>query len=52
MIQKRYQYLSDQGTVWTDWHNYSEDDSLLEALKKTEKYQLMHPKLLNEFRRV
>jgi hypothetical protein len=50
MIQKRYQYLSDQGTVWTDWYNYSEDDKLLDTFIKNEKYQLLHPKLLNQFR--
>jgi hypothetical protein len=49
MIQKRYQYVSKEGTVWTDWSDYCEDDSQLLRLQTEEKYQLK-PKLLNEFR--
>ena len=49
MIQKRYQYISRQGTVWTEWRDYCTDDSQLSRLQTEEKYQLK-PKLLNEFR--
>lgn len=50
MILKRYQYYSREGIVWTEWFNYNEDDNLLSVLQKNEKYQLLNPKLLNEFR--
>jgi len=49
MIQKRYQYWSRDGIVWTSWINYCEDDSQLEELKETYKWQLKN-KLKNEFR--
>ena len=50
MIQKRFQYITPDGTVWTNWFNYSDSDELLPVFQKNEKYQLLHPKLLNEFR--
>lgn len=50
MIQKRYQWISKEGVVWTHWYNYCEDDSLLKIFQKEEKYQLKNSKLLNEFR--
>jgi len=49
MIQKRFQYFTKQGIVWTEWRDYCEDDSQLSRLQTEEKYQLK-PKLLNEFR--
>ena len=48
-IQKRYQYISKDGVVWTEWFNYCEDNSLLRTFQKEEKYQLKNH-LLNEFR--
>ena len=54
MILKRYQYWgSEKGKPiikWTDWFNYCENNKALTALQKNEKYQLLHPKLLNEFK--
>ena len=48
-IQKRYQYYSRLGIVWTPWFNISSDDSQLERLKREEKYQF-GTKYLNEYR--
>lgn len=48
-IQKRYQYISKEGVVWSDWYHYSDDDSLLKVFQKEEKFQLQN-KLRNEFR--
>ena len=49
MIQKRYQFQGKLGIEWSDWYNYTEDDSQLSRLQTEEKYQLK-PRLLNEFR--
>ena len=54
MILKRYEYWASENgkpiKKWTEWFNYNEDDSLLPVLQKNEKYQLLNPKLKNEFR--
>jgi hypothetical protein len=34
MIQKRYEYLSKEGKVWSDWYDYEDDDTQLEELSK------------------
>ena len=49
MIQKRYEYYGPNGIQWTDWFNYSKEDSLLKVFQKEEKWQVMN-KLRNEFR--
>ena len=49
MIQKRFQYWSVQGILWTDWFDYCEDNGQLQTLQTEEKWQLKN-KLLNEFR--
>ena len=50
MIQKRYQFYSKDGIVFTPWYNYSEHDDLLKEFQTKEKYQLRNPTLRNEFR--
>lgn len=53
-IQKRYEYWDSENGIpvkkFTEWFNYSENDSLLKVFQKEEKYQLKNSKLLNEFR--
>ena len=49
MIQKRYQYYSKSGIIWTPWRDYSEDDSLLSKLQEEEKWQIKG-KLRNEYK--
>ena len=34
MIQKRFQYQGKSGIEWTDWYDYSKDDSKLKKLSK------------------
>jgi hypothetical protein len=48
MIEKRYQYFSNEGIQWSPWIPYVEDDSMIDSLKADEKWQLKG-KLLNEF---
>ena len=48
-IQKRYQYNSKFGIVWTPWFNCSSDDTQLERLEREEKYQF-GTKYRNEYR--
>ena len=50
MVQKRYQYFSREGVVWTKWFDYHKDDTLLKRFQSEEKYQLINSKLKNEFR--
>ena len=49
MIEKRYQYYSNEGIQWSSWIPYVEDNSMLDSLKANEKWQLKD-KLRNEFR--
>jgi hypothetical protein len=49
MIQKRYEYWSKEGKVFSSWFDYEQDDSLLTTLEAKEKWQLQN-KLRNEFR--
>lgn len=49
MIQKRYEYWSDQGKTWSDWFDYNSDNSKLAAIQANELYQF-GKKLRNEFR--
>jgi len=49
MIQKRYQYFSREGKVWTKWFDFCKDDSQLERLKKENKWQMKN-QLLNDYR--
>lgn len=49
MIQKRYEYWSKEGKVFSPWFDYEQDDSLLTTLEAKEKWQLQN-KLRNEFR--
>lgn len=49
MIQKRYEYWSNQGKTWSDWFNYDENNNNLTALQTNEQFQL-GKKLRNEFR--
>lgn len=48
MIQKRYQYMENSKIVWSDWYNYTDDDSQLKELQ-SQKWQLKN-KYLQEFR--
>jgi hypothetical protein len=48
MIQKRYQYNSRKGIIYSSWFDYSDDDSQIEELIKNEAKQL--GKLKNEYR--
>ena len=49
MIQKRYQYWSSEGIVWTPWFDYSKGgQSELNTLKQTE--SLQNKGLLNDFK--
>ena len=53
MIEKRYQYVSKGGIVWTNWFEYCQGGSeKLAELQKNEKVQLKSSNLLNEFRLV
>lgn len=49
MIQKRYEWLSNEGKKWTDWADFIADDSKLDYLRKEEKWQLKGV-LKNEYR--
>ena len=49
MIQKRFQYWTAQGVVWSNWFNYCKNNGQLKDLQVNEKWQLKN-KLLNEFR--
>lgn len=49
MIQKRYQYRSKNGIIWTKWFNTFYEDKDIEYLRKYNKYQEQN-KLLNEFK--
>lgn len=49
MIEKRYQYRTENSVDFTVWFDYCEDDSRLDTLKKEDKYQ-ERGKLLNEYR--
>ena len=48
MIQKRYEYQDKKEIKWSDWYNYTDDDSQLEKLQKQE-WQLKN-KFRQEFR--
>ena len=49
MIQKRYQYWSSEGIVWTPWFDYSKgNQDTLTVLQHTESIQ--NKKLRNDFR--
>ena len=48
MVEKRYQWLSNQGVKWTPWFNLREGNSLKDQ-KGLEKWQVKG-KLLNEYR--
>jgi hypothetical protein len=48
MIQKRYQYRSKEGIVWTEWQDFINDDTMLLRLQKEEQWQLKP--LKNEYR--
>lgn len=48
MIQKRFQYYSAEGVIWSNWFDFTEHDDLLECLQKKENRQL--GKLKNEYR--
>ena len=48
MIQKRYQYRSKEGVVWTEWQDFVDDDTMLLRLQKEEQWQLKP--LKNEYR--
>lgn len=48
MIQKRYQYRSKEGIVWTEWQDFMDDDTALLRLQKEEQWQLKP--LKNEYR--
>ena len=50
MIQKRFQYQGKSSVKWTDWYNYTDDDSQLEKLQD-QKWQLKN-KYRQEFRKV
>lgn len=49
MIQKRYEYWTAKGKLWTDWFNYCDDNGQLETLRQEEQWQIKN-KLRNEFR--
>ena len=34
MIQKRYEFKGKSGIEWSDWYDYTDDDSQLEELSK------------------
>lgn len=46
MIQKRYQYRSPEGIVWTPWFNTN-----LKEIPQDEEYQLKN-KLKNEYKEI
>ena len=49
MIQKRYEYYSPKGVVWSEWTDFEEDNAQLSRLQKEEQWQLK-PKYRNEYR--
>jgi hypothetical protein len=48
MIQKRYEYWSNQGKVWSDWFDFEEDNSQIDSLREKESKQ--YGRLNNEYR--
>ncbi len=51
MIQKRFQYWSNNGMSWTEWFDFCNDDTLLEKLQAKGRWQLAYT-LRNEYRKI